>query len=671
MLNMLKRIEGRMLVRKRTIKFRICLLVIILIVLTVTAEFFIMVSFWKRSSSNFISSIADHENEAIANKTDDLINIPIDIINNNHSLIEKGIVDIDYQDERDMYFVNILVHSNPAVYSYSYGAAGGAYYGARRNENNQIEIMKNDAETNGHSWYYAVTDSLTAGAFVEDHGYFDCRTRDWYQAAIECGGPIYSSVYKHFVMDDMTVSASYAIYSEQGELEGVLGAHMVLSGLNEYLKHYIETPNAKAYIIEKDTGFLVANSLDQPNFNITPENDFERISILDTGCKSVISAYQDYMDNSSTSSHFETRDGQLYIKITEYKNHGLEWIIVTSLPDSLFTADINRSIGFISILGVCSLLILIIIWIVYTDAILKPIYELIETTQKFSRGDLHARANIYRNDEIGTLATTFNNMAKQLNKQIHTLEDTVTERTNALERASQNANQLIQELNNKNHFLGVLSHELRNPLASIVAGVTLLNLTDDKQHSQKAKEIIQRQTTHLRRLVDDLLDITRITQNKLAIKKEEIDLIVLISNLINDSKQLFLDKNITLKMHIQADPLIIYADEVRISQAIENILHNAIKFSHKDGEIELTVHRTPNSAVIKISDQGVGISQDLLPYLFDVFIQADNSLDRPKGGLGLGLAIVKNIIELHGGMVQAYSDGLGYGAEFIISLPIL
>lgn len=243
-----------------------------------------------------------------------------------------------------------------------------------------------------------------------------------------------------------------------------------------------------------------------------------------------------------------------------------------------------------------------------------------------------------------------------------------------LERSRQQALRLNEELmkadRNKNEFISALSHELRNPLASIVAGLSFIDISDSKEKIARVKAIIQHQVEQLCRLVDDLLDLTRITRNKIELKKQRLNLCHLSSLAAEGQGALFKEKGICLVTEIPEDDLVLDADPVRLTQIIGNLLNNAVKFSKENGTVRLNVATCGNEAVIRVVDNGIGIMPDYLPYLFEPFVQADDSLDRRNGGLGLGLSIVKGIAELHGGRVTATSEGRGRGAEFALYLPL-
>lgn len=244
----------------------------------------------------------------------------------------------------------------------------------------------------------------------------------------------------------------------------------------------------------------------------------------------------------------------------------------------------------------------------------------------------------------------------------------------ALRESEQKFKTLAEELEladkNKNDFIGVLSHELRNPLATIAAGIDLLDKYDDNKKTEKTKESMKRQMAHLIKLVDDLLDVSRISHNKIKLKMEKIDLTKTTRKNIEDIRPEFEKRGVQLHTKIQLQQIFIDADAVRISQIIGNILGNALKFTPKDGVVWFSLKQKQQNAVITVKDNGPGIDPEILPHIFEVFTQAEQSLDRQNSGLGLGLSIVKRIVDLHGGNITAYSAGLGKGSEFTISLPI-
>ncbi len=224
---------------------------------------------------------------------------------------------------------------------------------------------------------------------------------------------------------------------------------------------------------------------------------------------------------------------------------------------------------------------------------------------------------------------------------------------------------------NKDRFLSVLSHELRNPLAAITVGLSILSTPEQREQAANVMEIMHRQIHQLTKLVDDLLDLTRITHNRITLKKEPILLGEILRGAAEDIQPEFAKKNVKLSLDIPPRPVFLNADPVRIAQCAGNLLHNALKYTPAQGSVWLSLHEENGEAVLTVRDNGGGISPQMLPVLFEPFTQADDSLARSDGsGLGLGLSIVKGIVKLHGGSISASSDGPGKGAVFTLRLPV-
>ena len=226
----------------------------------------------------------------------------------------------------------------------------------------------------------------------------------------------------------------------------------------------------------------------------------------------------------------------------------------------------------------------------------------------------------------------------------------------------------------KDEFLAMLAHELRNPLAPILnAAAILRHLDHEHEELTYAREIIERQAQHLSRLVDDLLDVSRISLGKVKLQKERIDLAAVVARAVETSKPVIDARRHRLKLLLPPTGLQLEADPTRLAQVISNLLTNAAKYTDEGGLIFLTTERAGGDVVIRVRDTGMGIPAELLPRIFDLFTQGDRSLARSEGGLGIGLTLVRRLVEMHGGTVEALSvsEGPGHGSEFIVRLPAL
>ncbi|BDG01985.1 hypothetical protein AMOR_09810 [Anaeromyxobacter oryzae] len=240
------------------------------------------------------------------------------------------------------------------------------------------------------------------------------------------------------------------------------------------------------------------------------------------------------------------------------------------------------------------------------------------------------------------------------------------------ERALRQSEQSLREADRrKDDFLGMLSHELRNPLAPIRNSVYILNHADPAgEPARRARAVIQRQTEHLTRLVDDLLDVTRIARGKIELRRERIDVADVVRRTAEDLRAVLSSRDLELVVEVPPARLWVHADETRLAQVVGNLLHNAGKFTPPGGRVEVSVRAGDGIAELRVRDTGVGIEPELLERVFEPFVQSERSLARTQGGLGLGLALVKGIVELHGGSVRAESAGPGRGAELVVILPL-
>jgi signal transduction histidine kinase len=231
---------------------------------------------------------------------------------------------------------------------------------------------------------------------------------------------------------------------------------------------------------------------------------------------------------------------------------------------------------------------------------------------------------------------------------------------------------LLEAARRKDEFLAMLSHELRNPLAPIRnAAEVMRRIAPADPGITWARDVVERQVTHLAQLVDDLLDVSRITQGKITLKKEPVELGKVIQHSVETARTLLESKKHHLALSLPAAPIWVHGDFARLSQVIGNLLNNGAKYTAEGGRIELAASADRGEAVVTVRDNGIGIDGGLLPHVFDLFTQGERTLDRSQGGLGVGLTVVQRLVELHQGRVEVASEGIGKGALFRITLPCI
>jgi len=222
----------------------------------------------------------------------------------------------------------------------------------------------------------------------------------------------------------------------------------------------------------------------------------------------------------------------------------------------------------------------------------------------------------------------------------------------------------------KDEFLAMLAHELRNPLAPLRNVLQLLRRTcpDGPQETQLL-DVGERQVRHMARLLEDLLDVSRVSRGKIELKKERVDVAGMVARVTDTVRQSMAAVGHDFQVHPPAEPIWLEVDPIRMEQLLINLLHNAVKYTPRGGRIDFSAAWEQEAAVFRVRDNGIGIAPEMLPRVFDLFTQAERTLDRSQGGLGIGLTLVKKLVELHGGTVQAASAGPGQGSEFTVRLP--
>jgi PAS domain S-box-containing protein len=277
--------------------------------------------------------------------------------------------------------------------------------------------------------------------------------------------------------------------------------------------------------------------------------------------------------------------------------------------------------------------------------------------------ELTARARDGKETVVSYSATTFHDRDRKLQGVFAAARD-VTER----KRYEQSLRLADQR---KDEFLAMLAHELRNPLAPIRNSLEILSMPGvDAETAARTREMMGRQVQNLVRLVDDLLDVSRVMQGKIEQRREHVDLGSIVACAIETVQPLMEAQGHELTVTLPSKPLFLDADPVRLAQVVGNLLTNAAKYTEAKGRIALIATREGNEAVLRLQDNGIGIAADILPRIFELFVQVDHAATRSQGGLGIGLTLVKNLVEMHQGSIEAHSDGLGTGSEFVMRLPL-
>lgn len=301
----------------------------------------------------------------------------------------------------------------------------------------------------------------------------------------------------------------------------------------------------------------------------------------------------------------------------------------------------------------------------------QPEYEL---ATALAAGTVYSVRRQVRKDETTFYSQSTTTPLLDENKQVRSFALVIHDLTDSRKQEAQQkrADALAEANRNKEEFMALLSHELRNPLSPILNALNILRqLRTADPIIEQAGNIIERQVGQMVRMVDDLLDISRITKGKLRLQKEKVDLRVAMNRAAESVRPMIDARKHEFSLLLPTEPLWVDADPVRLEQVAVNLLNNAAKFTDPGGSLGLIVSREGTEAVIRVRDNGLGIAPEMLPRIFGLFTQVDGALSRSHGGLGIGLALASTLVEMHGGRVQACSAGLGKGSEFTVKLPLL
>lgn len=335
----------------------------------------------------------------------------------------------------------------------------------------------------------------------------------------------------------------------------------------------------------------------------------------------------------------------------------------------------DRIVDYLLILGgvmLISLLVAALVSLWLQGTVTGPILAVTDVAHKIvDERDFNLRARRTTNDEIGTLVDAFNAMLGEVSERQQALEDSNRKLQKESEERRNAEISLRLADKHKDEFLATLAHELRNPLAPMLNALTLLRSpAATAATSDQAKQIIDRQLSHMIRLVDDLLDVSRISRGKLTVRREPIELAGVIQNALDTVHPLLDSEQQVLTVRMPERPIYMQADPVRLSQVFANLLNNASRYTQPGGRISLAAVVKGNTVRVQVTDNGKGITAESLPGIFAMFAQDQDAGVRVQAGLGVGLTLAKRLVELHGGTIEAESRGSGEGSTFTVQLPV-
>jgi signal transduction histidine kinase len=454
---------------------------------------------------------------------------------------------------------------------------------------------------------------------------------------LETGRPLLSDVYVARIDGAFTLAIAVPVLRE-GRIAGVLSGRL--------------KPDVLSRLLANNRGLDLTTTLLDRNYVIAGRS---RDAVRRFGEPIVSDRVRIFSDQPEGATEFRTTlDG--FDVLGVWKRLASGWTIVVFERTEVYQAPLRRSI---LIVGLSALAVLLVGQLL-SVAVGRRLATLFGHVKSDAIELASGRALPPRHSAIVEFADLY-----------QTLEATARE-LDASRRAGEQAFEALRDIDRrKDEFLAVLAHELRNPLAPIRNSVALLaGLQLTHPVALKAVAMSERQVNHLTRLVDDLLDVSRITQGKIDLKLERVELTHLVREVTESLEEPLRERGLRRVLECEDGPVHVQADPVRMAQIMENLIANAIKYTDRGGTVTVSVLREAGQAVLKVCDTGIGIEQAELPGIFDLFRQIDTTVDRAQGGLGIGLALVKRLVALHGGSVSARSQGRGQGSCFEVRLPI-
>ena len=637
------------------------------------SSYFVYVN-WLGSVEQATQKILENVGDRVYRQIDRFVDIPLNINNHNVLPIRRKLVDLADDRNRDLFLANQIKTSPLDVYSFTYGTENGHFFGARRNPQNEIEIYKNNEATDGKNRYYKANPDLTTGVLVMETARFDPRSRDWYQTAKKQREPYFSPVYPHFVMNDLAISAVEPIYADSGELLGVLGTHLTLSRLNQFLRISAEDYDGIVYVVEAESGELVANSQAKANFRQIGPQQMERIKLEQIEIPEVVQAYHGW--KSEQIRGFSSR--QWFVRAQPYERLGLNWLIIAAVPQEPYMAPLRQGIYYSLLITLLVVILAIFLYVKSTDVVLKPIRNLIQTTERFTAGEFAERAAVFHDDEIGILSRAFNKMADEICQLINSLEDKIKDRTSELEQMNRLARQAQMEAQEANEtkgaFLANMSHELRTPLSAILGYSELLQ--GDGGLSKRNGEYvatIHRSGLHMLTLINDVLDIAKIESKKMTLSNVVFDLAGQVDDVTNMLKVRADAKRLEyLVAGIDRLPRSVQGDATKLRVVLLNLIGNAIKFTER-GSVHVDFSATAANEgeilfAVAVEDTGSGIDPTEQEKLFQFFSQTESGR-LSQSGTGLGLAISQEYVRMMGGEIRVTSQ-VGAGSRFSFEIVL-
>ncbi|MGB7439591.1 MAG: adenylate/guanylate cyclase domain-containing protein [Coleofasciculaceae cyanobacterium] len=633
-----------------------------------------------RNGQKAVDDLATQLRNEITNRIEERLNTYLStphLINQiNADAVRFKQLNVQNIDELELHLWQQIQLFESVGYIY-FGSADEKFFGAERVANGTFNVAYWNGKADTNNFYTYATDRQGRRTEILSAVPYEMLGRPWYTTAQRAEKATWGDIYLWAApYPNLALPAVKPIYNQTGSLQGVFAVDLSLLEISEFLRSLKIGKTGQTFIVERD-GLLVASSSSQQLFTSDGKKQ-KRLKAIKSSDYLVKATAQYFLDEFNDFNQINQRDQLTFkingkpqlLQVTPFSDEfGLNWLIVVVVPEADFMEQIHANKRMTIVLCLVALLIATVIGILTSRWVIEPILGLNTSAKALAKGEWEQKVELERSDELGELAKSFNDMAKQLKDSFGTLET---------------ANNNLQRLDKiKDEFLANTSHELRTPLNGMIgiAESMLDGATGQLSELQRKNLLMIAQSGHrLATLVNDILDFSKLRHHDIELQVKPVGVREIVEVVLALSQILIGSKKLQLVNSIPANLPLAQADENRLQQILYNLVGNAVKFT-ESGQVEVSaelIESGNNSPLttdnrqqlaITVSDTGIGIAEDKLNRIFESFEQADGSTAREYGGTGLGLAITKKLIEMHGGKITVAST-LKVGSRFTFTLPI-
>jgi signal transduction histidine kinase len=606
----------------------------------------------------------------------------------NLDALELGLLKLNAIRTLDKYFWRQIQRFKTVSYI-ALATEAGEYIGAQIRNNGSIIVEILDRHSGGHleTWE---TDRQGKRTHISNlRPYYDPRKRPWYQAAVRAGQSVWSDTYVYFPGQNIGISANHPCYDNSGNLRAVASTDFTLMDIGRFLKSLTVGKQEQIFIVERDGDLIATSSMEKPFYVSKNQQPVQQLQAQDSSSLLTRTAVN-YLNERFGDLTMIDKDYQFDFLLLEEKHFlqvtpfldkwGLDWLIVVVVSEADFLAQINADTQLTILFSLVALFLAMFLGVMTARWISQPILRLNKAAKALAQGQWQALGKIERQDEVGQLAHSFQEMAHQLQQTFVHLEEKVQERTQDIEDKNiklASLNEELKKLNQeKSDLLSIVAHDLKNPLSAIQGAASLIQMDYDNLPPEELLEfaqIIDETSQQMFELIKNLLDMNQLETGRMNFSLSPVDLLSVLQGLMNDYGHRAKVKGIALKWvpeeeQQETKKYSVVADLKGLRQILDNLLSNAIKYSPAGKHVIVRLISEMQFIRCEIEDEGPGLSEMDQQKLFQKFTRLSA---QPTGGehsTGLGLFIVKQLVEAMAGRVWCESK-LGQGAKFIVVFP--